>query len=107
VLWIGTAVVSFWSYAFGLDLLAKGGVGGAPAHALLVAGGAWDLALGCAMLVNWRIRLIATLQALTILAYTAIATVMMPDLRAHPFGPLLKNVPILIATLAVGFVARR
>jgi uncharacterized protein YbjT (DUF2867 family) len=106
-LWVGSGLASLWSYGYGLDLLAQGGIGGSAAHGVLVAGAAWDIALGLAMLVNWRLRLVAGLQALTIVVYTVLASIMLPLLWSDPLAPLLKNVPILIATLALACIGRK
>jgi hypothetical protein len=42
------------------------------------------------------------MQALLIVAYTAIISVRLPGFWLHPYGPLTKNLPLLaaIATLA-------
>lgn len=34
-----------------------------------------------------------------ILAYTCIVTIALPEYWAHPFGPVLKNLPMLVAIL--------
>jgi hypothetical protein len=39
------------------------------------------------------------LQIAVMLGYTALITLFLPELWLHPFGPLLKNVPMLAATL--------
>ena len=38
-------------------------------------------------------------QIAIIVAYTAIISVGLPEFCAHPFGPVLKNLPILAALL--------
>jgi len=46
-----------------------------------------------------RRRWIWTLQLAVILGYTAIVTVFLPEQWLHPFGPVLKNLPMLAAIL--------
>ncbi len=49
--------------------------------------------------INYRLRLVVSLQLLLIVSYTAIITWALPDLWFHPFGPVTKNLPLLVATL--------
>jgi hypothetical protein len=69
----------------------------------LVGGALLDIALGIATLA-WRRRWVYLLQIVTIAGYTAILTIALPGYWLHPFGPLLKNLPmlVLLAALAVG-----
>ena len=57
-----------------------------------------DIALGIATLVA-RSRWLWRIQIAIIVAYTAIISVASPELWAEPFGPVLKNLPILAALL--------
>lgn len=66
---------------------------------LFYAASAWDIALGFGALFNWRIKLVAGLQLMTLLAYTVICSLWLTELWLDPFGPLLKNIPLLMATL--------
>ena len=64
------------------------------------AGAALDVALGLALLWrSWR-RPAAIAQLAIMALYTALATVALPSLWLDPFGPLLKNLAVLTATLA-------
>jgi len=53
--------------------------------------------LGIATLTLRRRRLLYKAQALLILAYTAIITLHLPEFWLHPYGPVLKNLPMLVA----------
>ena len=56
-----------------------------------------DIALGVATLsmqARWRVY---ELQAAVVIGYTVVISVSLPELWAHPFGPILKNVPLLVA----------
>ncbi|MBP9183312.1 MAG: hypothetical protein KBF78_09285 [Fuscovulum sp.] len=68
--------------------------------ALARAGGLADLALGLALMRNWRPRGVARAQIALVLAYTAGLTVLAPALWLDPFGGLLKNLPVLALMLA-------
>ena len=63
------------------------------------AGGLADLALGLALLANWRPVATARAQLALVLAYTLGLTLLAPALWLDPFGGLLKNLPILTLIL--------
>lgn len=100
-LWLGSALasVSLAGGQNGFDLLAQAGIADPLAPWLLYGGAAADALVGLLCLLRpgrwlWR------LQIGLVLFYTAFVSATMPLLWAHPFGPLLKNLPIL-ALLAV------
>lgn len=106
ILWIGTGLTSLWSYRIGMDLLAASNLTGTAAQTLLIGGAVWDMLLGVAMIPRrWRTGA-TILQALTILLYTGLASLLTPDAWLHPFGPLLKNIPLIAATLVVAALSR-
>jgi uncharacterized protein YbjT (DUF2867 family) len=101
IVWIVTALLSFGLYpqADSFDLLARAGIA-APWQPLMLYGAAtFDLALG--ILTLWpprrpRRRLwLWALQAGLMAAYMLIIALRLPEFWAHPFGPLLKNLPML------------
>jgi hypothetical protein len=57
-----------------------------------------DIGFGIASLVA-RSRWLWRAQLAVVIAYTAIITVWLPEFWAHPFGPVLKNLPLLAALL--------
>ncbi len=59
------------------------------------AGGLADLALGIALLRDWRPRQVALAQMALVLGYTFGLTLVAPALWLDPFGGLLKNLPVL------------
>ncbi len=69
------------------------------AIALARAFGALDLALGLALLRNWRPRTIALAQIALVIAYTAGLSLLAPALWLDPYGGVLKNLPILALLL--------
>lgn len=102
LLWIVTGLLSFGIYpvADSYALLARAGFHGDILPSMLLYGAAaWDLVLGTALLVGWRVRLVGLLQILTMLVFTAIITVTIPGEWLHPFGAITKNIPMIVATL--------
>jgi len=102
-MWLGTAWVSLFAYprAASHALLARLGLHGGWAEAALWSGALLDAALGLALLVFRRRRLVYRLQLALILAYTVLISVGLPEFWVHPFGPLLKNIPLLAMILAL------
>jgi nucleoside-diphosphate-sugar epimerase len=58
-----------------------------------------DILLGLATLFNFRLLLTGFLQCLLILSYTLFISFLLPEYWLHPFAPIAKNIPILIAIL--------
>ncbi|MES2915232.1 MAG: DoxX-like family protein [Pseudomonadota bacterium] len=69
------------------------------ATALARGFGLADLALGLALLRNWRPKPVALAQLVLVVAYTAGLTLLAPTLWLDPYGGLLKNLPILALLL--------
>ncbi|HZX81725.1 MAG TPA: DoxX-like family protein, partial [Lysobacter sp.] len=104
-----TAALSFGLYPVerSYALLADAGLHGDMATLALYAGAALDLVLGIAMLLPMR-RGAAYLAAIAlILGYTAIISLVLPAFWLHPFGPVLKNLPILTALVLLHALDRR
>ncbi|MBR8501664.1 SDR family oxidoreductase, partial [Burkholderia cenocepacia] len=100
IVWIWTAIASAFIHPLhaSLALLAPAHVTGLPALIALYAASALDFAFGVATVVAPSRRLWVA-QAALIVAYSAVIAVTMPGLLAEPFGPVLKNVPILAILL--------
>jgi uncharacterized membrane protein YphA (DoxX/SURF4 family) len=104
LVWILSGVVSLGLYPVSdsLGFLERVGLTGAAALTALYGGALLDIALGAAVYLvkcrRWR-RWMWRLQIAVMLGYTALITLFLPELWLHPFGPLLKNVPMLAATL--------
>ncbi len=79
-----------------LQLLARIGVPSALQWPLFCAASAWDVVLGvCCLSPLARRRALWIGQAVTVIAYTLIVAWRLPEAWAHPFAPLVKNLPIL------------
>lgn len=102
LVWIVTGLLSLDIYPLGksLALLAPLGLHGAGAHAVLIAAALLDLGMGLATLIA-PCRLLWRLQFILIAGYTAIISAFLPAYWLHPFGPILKNIPILALLLVL------
>ncbi|AFQ52131.1 NAD-dependent epimerase/dehydratase [Burkholderia cepacia GG4] len=100
IVWIWTAIASAFIHPLqaSLALLAHAHLTGLPALIALYAASALDFAFGIATVAAPSRRLWVAQGAL-IVAYSAVIAVTMPGLLAEPFGPVLKNVPILAILL--------
>jgi uncharacterized protein YbjT (DUF2867 family) len=109
LVWIATGLISIGIYpaSESYALLARVGVSGALAPVLLYGAALMDIAFGVATLLMRRRRLLWLAQAAAIVAYTLIITVRLPEFWLHPFGPLLKNVPLLAAIALLYHLERR
>lgn len=103
LLWIATGLLSFGVYPVekSYDMLASIGLHGAAASAALYGGAALDLALGLLLLRGWRPVLVGWLQLASMGAFTMLALDLPGDYWLHPFAPLLKNLPVAGAVLAM------
>lgn len=106
LVWIATGLVSFGLYPVedSYALLAQAGVP-APLRPLALHGAALlDLLLG--VLTLWpglrpaQRRRLWFVQAALMLGYTLVITLRLPEFWLHPYGPILKNLPML-AVLAL------
>lgn len=104
-----TALLSFGLYPrdASLALLARTGLVGGAATLALYAGAVLDLAIGLAMLLPLRRGPVYAGAIALVLAYTAIITLALPEFWRHPFGPVLKNLPVLAALVLLHALDRR
>lgn len=100
IVWLATAAVSAFIYppAASMALLARVGLAGWPALLALYGAALLDAAFGIACIVRPR-RALWLAQGALVLGYSAVIAVCLPEYLWHPFGPLLKNVPILAILL--------
>ncbi len=99
--WFISALVSAFIHpqADSLAMLARTGLTGSVGVLALYGSAALDFALGVATLL-WPRRSTWLAQAALIVAYTLIIAFALPEWLSHPFGPIVKNLPML-AILAV------
>lgn len=97
--WLAAAIVSAGVYPMerSVELVAATGLPRAACLVLVYAGAVLDFALGIATLAMRRRRYLWLAQIAVILGYTVIISVWLPEFWLHPFGPLVKNIPLLAA----------
>ena len=103
IVWIWTGIVSLGLYPReeSLDLLYRTGVPTGLAPLLLYGAAALDLAFGVATLLLRKRRLLWLAQIALIIGYTIIISFKLPEFWLHPYGAILKNLPMLAAIYAL------
>ena len=101
--WIWSAVVSelVAPRSVSLGLLEVVALSGDPALVLLHGASALDLLLGVLTLAGWFTRPVALAQAALILVYSLLLVGRVPELWAHPFAPIGKNIALICGALAL------
>lgn len=99
LVWIWTGIVSLGLYPIedSYQLLARVGITGALAFVMLYGAAVLDLLVGIGTLVLPRRRWLWLLQLAVIGGYTLIITFKLPEFWLHPYGPLSKNLVMLVA----------
>ncbi|MBT0960391.1 SDR family oxidoreductase [Denitromonas iodatirespirans] len=100
--WLGSALasVALVGPPDGFALAARAGIPAALLAPALYGGAALDAVLG--VLTLWRpTQGLWRTQLIVVLGYSAFLSVQWPALWLHPFGPLLKNLPVVLLLLAL------
>lgn len=99
--WLTAGVVSMGVYPVedSYLLLEQVGITGMLAPVALYGAASLDIVFGLATLFMRQRRLLWIAQATLIILYTITITIFLPEFWLHPFGPLVKNLPILAAIL--------
>lgn len=97
VIWLVAGVVSMGIYpvAESYALLARVGITGGLAPVALYGASAIDFAFGIGTLFMRRREFLWLAQVILIVVYTVTISFYLPEFWLHPFGPLVKNLPIL------------
>lgn len=104
-MWVGSGAVGLIQPAsITAPIGAAFGLSGPAAPVAVWVGCLLDLAIGMLLLARWRPGVLAALQLAVVAAYTAGLTFAQPSLWADPFGPLLKNVPVMAAILVLAAI---
>ena len=100
-MWLMSGVVSLQPYSTSssLNLMRHIGVPASLAPMVLIGAAVLDIALGLLTLLPRRVPFLWGAQILLVSIYTAIISVFLPELWLEPFGPVVKNVPILALLL--------
>jgi len=101
-LWTFTGLTSiYFSPEIGYEILASANIAGSMADFSIYAGGALDIVLGLWLLTSVKTKLCCIVQVAVIALYTAILTFIDASYWLHPFGPITKNIPIIVL---IGYV---
>ena len=105
LLWIASGVVGAASVADWSGPVADAlGISRDSGAALLGFSCLLDVALGALVLARWRPAVLAAAQMAVVTGYTVAAGILQPALWLDPFGPLLKNLPVLAAIAALAAI---
>lgn len=95
-IWIWSGVISIYSWQESLRLMKAIGITNQLAPTSIIAGSLVDIILGLGIFVaNYR-NLILKLQIVFIVIYSLILTFFAPEFWLHPFGPIAKNIPLVV-----------
>lgn len=99
VVWIVTGIVSLGWYPVeqSYALLARVGITGALAPVMLYGAALLDIVFGLGTLLLRQRRWLWYAQIAVIVFYTLVISWKLPEFWLHPYGPLLKNLPMLAA----------
>ncbi len=98
-IWFFTALTSaFFDRASGYELLATGGITGTLATLSIYSGALFDFVLGVAMFLPRWCRNAYRLQIMLMLGYMVLIAFIVPAQWLHPFGPVTKNLPLIVGT---------
>ena len=97
LVWIVTGIVSLGVYpvADSIELLTRAGVPLTLAPVMLYGAALLDFAIGIGLLLLNRRQWLWLLQIVLMAFYTVVITLKLPEFWAHPYGPMLKNLPML------------
>jgi len=99
-LWIWSGVTSalLFPQAESYALLAQAGVAGMAAPLTLYGLSLLDAALGLALLLRYRVKPAAAIQLGLMAVFTLVIGAWLPYYLFHPYAPLIKNLPLMVAT---------
>ena len=97
IVWLVTGVLSLGIFPQreSLSLLESVGLHGTIALPVLYGSASLDIVLGILTLIR-PVPMLWRAQAALVIAYSIIIAIFLPVYWLHPFGPLLKNLPILL-----------
>jgi hypothetical protein len=107
--WLVAGVVSMGVYPVeeSYALLAAVGITGSLAPVALYGAAAMDIAFGLGTLFLRHRKFLWIAQVSLIGLYTVAITFFLPEFWLHPFGPLIKNLPILAVILLLYELEKR
>jgi len=109
IVWIWTGIVSLGLYppSESYALLARLGITGAFATVALYGAALLDIALGVGVLVLRNRRWLWIAQIAVMLGYSVLISLWLPEWWLHPYGPMVKNLPLIVATILLAHLESR
>jgi len=97
LVWIWSGIVSAFLYPLplALELLHDVGISSPLDIPLLYVASFLDIIIGIMTIIGYRLQLMLKFQILVIIIYTLLLTLFAPHHWLHPFGPILKNIPLV------------
>jgi len=99
ITWLLSGIVSLIAYKKSLNFLTELPISSIVHWPFLIGASFLDILLGLASLLSYKIKKISLIQILVITIYTVVISIFLPALWLDPFGAVLKNSVIIIATL--------
>lgn len=97
-LWLFSGLTSLFFYPIDKSLVLLQQIGIVEPSLVLYGSSLLDILLGLLTLANYRLQRVGFIQIVVIIVYSLIITLWLPGLWLDPFGPVAKNIPILVAT---------
>lgn len=85
-----------WGRDIGYAVLAQQNIQGSTADLCINAGGTLDAFIGLWLLTTYHLKWCYRFQILIIMVYSILLTIIDASYWFHPFGPITKNIPILV-----------
>ena len=106
--WIWSGIVSAFLYPhlLALELLHEIGVPVGLDVPLLYFASFLDIGIGVLTIMGYRLQAMLSLQLLVIGVYTLLLTFLASYHWLHPFGPVLKNLPLMVSIFVLGRLER-
>ena len=98
-IWTGLTSAFFHPVEDSYRMLAAVGLSGVALPVGLYGAALLDTLLGLALLLNFRLRQVLAVQLTMMLGYSLMLSLCLPGFWLHPFGPVSKNLPLIVATL--------
>jgi hypothetical protein len=103
-LWIFTGLTSiYFSPEVGYEILANANITGSLADVAIYAGGVLDILLGLWLITSFKTKICCVFQVIIIVTYTVLLTCIDANFWLHPFGPITKNIPIVVLIFLILF----
>ena len=96
-MWIMAALTSLYSRKTGFAMLTAGGIPQSAQPLLFYAAVGLNALIALALVFNFKTKFFCVLQSLLIIFYTLFISFQLSEYWLHPYGPIVKNIPILVA----------